>query len=346
MARTTYGVNDAETVKKWSRKLFREALKATWLYKFMGRGSDSVIQIKDDDLKDAGDRVRFTLRMQLTGAGVAGDATLEGKEEALSTFTDNLLIDQLRHATRSGGRMSEQRVPFDIREENRLALTDWWADRIDFWGFNALAGNTAETDLKYTGFNATTAPNADAFVFEQATTTMEASLTAASTTTLVMIDKAIERAKTNTPPVRPVMVGGTPYYVMFLHPFQVFDMRRDTSTAGWYDIQKAVLTARGNVDNPIFTGALGIYNNTVLHESTRVPTITANVRRAIFCGAQSGLVAFSKLHSPTRMTWTEELFDYGNQLGVEAGMIAGLKKAVFNSLDFGVIAASSYAVAH
>lgn len=30
MANTSYGVNDAEAVKLWSRKLFHEALKATW----------------------------------------------------------------------------------------------------------------------------------------------------------------------------------------------------------------------------------------------------------------------------------------------------------------------------
>ena len=31
----------------------------------------------------------------------------------------------------------------------------------------------------------------------------------------------------------------------------------------------------------------------------------------------------------------------GNQLGVKAGLIAGLKKSVFNSIDFGTIVVSS-----
>lgn len=30
MAKTSYGVNDPEAVKLWSRKLMREALKQTW----------------------------------------------------------------------------------------------------------------------------------------------------------------------------------------------------------------------------------------------------------------------------------------------------------------------------
>ena len=44
--------------------------------------------------------------------------------------------------------------------------------------------------------------------------------------------------------------------------------------------------------------------------------------------------------------WYEELFDYGNQLGVKAGCIGGLKKSVYNGVDFGTITVSSYAVAH
>ncbi len=344
MAVTSYGVNSAETVKKWSRKLFREALKSTWLYKFMGSSSQSIIQLVDGDIKDAGDRVTVTLRMQLSGAGVSGDNTLEGSEEALTTYTDNLLIDQLRHAVRSGGKMTEQRVPFSVREENRLALTDWWADRIDTWGFNQLSGNTAQTDIKFNGLNATIAPSSNNRVYID--NDSEASLTAAATTTLVLIDKAIEKAKTNTPPIRPIKIGGSEYYVMFLHPYQIYDMRRDTSTAGWYDIQKAVLQGGGGKGSSIFDGSLGVYNNCVLHESTRIPAGTATTRRAVFCGAQAAIGAFSRKNSPTRMTWVEEMFDYSNQLGVSAGTIGGLKKAVYNSQDFGVVTASSYAVAH
>ena len=348
MAKTSYGVNDAETVKKWSRKLFHEALKATWLFRFMGRSSDSIIQLKDEELKEAGDRVRVTLRMQLGGDGVAGDGTQEGKEEALSTFTDDLLIDQLRHAVRSGGKMTEQRVPFSIREEARMGLTDWWADRIDTWAFNQLSGNTGETDLKKTGNNSAIAPSSDNHVFNTVGTGPESSITVGATFSLVMIDKAVEKAKTNATPIRPVRINGADFYVAFLHPFQVYDLRRSTATNDWADIQKAVLQGGSIKGNPIFTGALGIYNNTILHESTRVPLIssTVDLRRAIFCGSQAAIAAFSKVNSPTKMSWVEELFDYGNQFGVSAGMIAGMKKSVFNSKDFGTVVMSTAAKAH
>ena len=109
MATTNYGVNDAEAVKLWSRKTMHEALKMTYASRFIGSDSDSLCQILDDTSKGPGDRVRSILRMQLTGNGIQGDNTLEGNEEALVTFTDDILIDQLRHAVRSGG-FSSSRV--------------------------------------------------------------------------------------------------------------------------------------------------------------------------------------------------------------------------------------------
>lgn len=131
MAKTVYGVNDPEAVKLWSRKTMHEALKQTWASNFMGRESNALCQVKDDLSKGPGDRISMILRMQLNGAGVQGDATQEGNEEELVTHVDNIFINQLRHAVRSGGKMTEQRIPFSVREEARMGLQDWWADRID-----------------------------------------------------------------------------------------------------------------------------------------------------------------------------------------------------------------------
>ena len=138
MANTDYGVNHALAVKLWQKGLMAEVLKKTQVQNFTGSTSSSLIQVKTETSKQAGDRISFGLRMQLSGDGVEGDGTLEGNEEALTTYSDAVLIDQLRHAVRSGGRMSEQRVPFSVRAEARDGLADWWADRIDDCFFNQL----------------------------------------------------------------------------------------------------------------------------------------------------------------------------------------------------------------
>lgn len=131
MADTTYGVNDGLAVKLWSKKLNVEVLKSCYAAQFMGPEATGLIQVKDETQKSPGDRISYGLRMQLTAAGVLGDGTLEGLEESLTTYTDQLVIDQLRHAVRSSGRISQQRVPFSVREEALSGLADWYADRIE-----------------------------------------------------------------------------------------------------------------------------------------------------------------------------------------------------------------------
>lgn len=347
MAQTSYGVNAQEAVKLWSRKLMREALKQTWASRFMGRDSNSLCQVLDDTSKGPGDRIRCTLRMQLSGAGIQGDATLEGNEEKLVTYTDNVVIDQLRHAVRSAGKMTEQRIPFSIREEARMGLQDWWADRYDTWFMNQLTGYSDETDTRYTGNQSATAPSSTHHMFPNGHTT-EASLTATASAifSLGLIDAAALKARTLSPMIRKVNAGKAGMkYVMFITPEQHYDLRRNTNTLQWGDIQKAAIQGGQISGNPIFTGSLGEYNGVVLHEAFRLPTLASTgastIGRAVLCGAQSAVMAFGRGFSKNRMDWTEELFDFKNQLGVSAGCIAGLKKTIYNSADYGTVVVST-----
>lgn len=350
MATTSYGVNDAEAVKLWSRKLFRESLNNTTMAADIGAGSGSIIQKLDDTSKGAGDRIRTILRMQLAGEGVQGDNTQEGSEEALITYTDDIVIDQLRHAVRSKGRMSEQRIPFGIRNEARIGLQDWWADRFDSAIINQLVGNTAQTDTRYTGNQAVTAMDSN-HEFRPNSKTTDATLSAADTMSITLIDSLVEKAETLDVPIRPVMVGGQPHYCLYLHPSQVTSLRTSTNTGQWLDIQKAAMQGGRIADNPIFTGALGVYNGVVLKKNVRMPlgvngtATVANTRRAAFCGAQSVAIAFGRDNSENQMTWVEELFDFQNQLGVSAGSVFGAKRTIYNGESFGTIALSTYATA-
>lgn len=86
MATTTYGINDALAVKLWSKKLAVEVSKATAIAPMIGTSSNSIIQLKDETQKGAGDKVTFGLRRQLIGDGVSEGTILEGNEEALATL--------------------------------------------------------------------------------------------------------------------------------------------------------------------------------------------------------------------------------------------------------------------
>lgn len=357
MATTAYGVNNALAVKLWAKKLNVEALQQTWISRFTGEDSNSLIQQKTELKKEAGDRIRVGLRVQLTGSGVQGDGTLEGNEEALTTYFDDIVIDQLRHAVRSSGKMSQQRVPFSVREEARSGLTDWWSDRMDTWAANQLTGNASQGDIRYTGMQAAIEPSASQLFACSAVAvnkTLEASLSLSITDMLKLsdIDRAIVRAKTQTVPIRPIRVGGGEYYCLFLHPNSVYQLRNATGTTDWATIQQAALQGGQLSDNPIFTGALGMFNNVLLHEWTRIPNVLSaaegavtEYRRAVFCGAQALSFARGAGGASLETSWVEELFDYENQLGVSAGMIGGMKKNVFNSQDFATIVMSCYAPA-
>jgi N4-gp56 family major capsid protein len=359
MAGTSYPVGHPLAVNLWAKKLAVEALRATYFYKFMGKTSSSMIMYRDELGKDAGDNVTYGLRGQLTGAGILGDGTLEGNEEALSTYTDNFKVDQLRHAVRSSGKMSEQRVTFEVREEAKEGLTDWWADRFDTALFNQLCGFTAQTDVRFTGSNAAIAPDVN-HIFRPNSRTTDESLTTGDEFNLAIIDRMVARAyQFNTAagtgvPIRPMRAMGRNLWVMFIHDHQLYQLRSSAAAGTWIDYQKSAI-AGGDKDNPLFAGGdlMGEYNGVLLHRAPRVTTgvnsttgaAVANTRRAVLCGAQAVMFATGRGVAEGNMdkfSWVEESFDYGNQLGVSAGSIYGMKKTRFNSQDFGTFVASTF----
>lgn len=347
---TNYPLNHPLAIKKWSPELMREALKKTFAFQFMSKSKDALITIKTDlKTADGGEVVRVGIRSQLRGAGVSGDNTLEGNEEALETFNQDCYIDQLRHAVRSNGKMSEQRVPFSVRDEAKDGLSDWWSERIDTWMFNQLCGNTAQTDPRYYGFNAPTAPDADHITYADSGSTTEGSIsnTTVAKFSLKFIDTAVEKAKLAKNALRPLNIGGRKKLVAFLHTYQVTSLRTSAGDSQWKDIQLAALQGGKHSDNPIYTNALGEYNDVILHESTRVPTSpnNASVKRAVLCGAQALAIAFGRESGKNVFSWVEEAFDYGNKLGVAAGAQAGMVKTRFDGSDYGTVVIPTWATA-
>lgn len=364
MSVTTYGVNDALAVKLWSKKLAVEVSKATAIAPLIGTSANSVIQLKDETQKGSGDKVTFGLRTQLIGDGVSESQILEGNEEALTTYSDAIFINELAHAVRvkNDQTIDAQRVPFSLRDEANAGLTDWYADRLSMMAFMHWGGFTAPTmafegrtvtilPVHY-GFNAPSAPSTNRVIRAAAAASDEA-LTSSDKFTLDLVDKAVEKAKVANPKIRPVRVNGESVYVMYLHPYQVTDLRTNTSTGQWLDIQKAAyMGSRAN--NPIFDGSLGMYNNVVLREAEHVvPGVNSStgaqittVRRAVLLGAQSAVAAFGMKNAPNKYKMVEELFDYQRELGVSVQTVLGMKKTVFNSEDFGCVVVSTYAAAH
>lgn len=361
MAETSFKTDDAMTGGYWSKSLYQAERENLDIQPLMGDDENSIIQVKTETRKGAGDKVTFGLRARLTGEGIGESEVAEGNGESLSIYSDAIVINELGHpvATRSANTIDQQRVPFDLRTQCIDSLGEWWATRKSVSFFNQVCGNTAQTNTKYTGLNATTAPTANRHLWSGSAGADEA-LTSDNIFTLDLIDAAVEMAKVGDSMVRPIRIDKQPKYVMYLHPYQVTSMRTNAATGQWQDIQKAAMMGGNTTRNPIYTGALGEYNGVILRSSQDVTlgcnsstptTAVANTRRAVLLGAQSAVVAYAASSGSGKMRMHEELFDAARRLEVSAWSIWGLKKTVFNSgpasaaVDFGTIVVSTYAAA-
>lgn len=364
MAKTIIGLNDAKAVKKWSAALAVDvARKSYFSKKFMGTGVDAStpIQMLPHLENDAGEYISFDLSMQLKMQPVEGDDTLEGNEEDLKFYTDGVYIDQMRGGVNTGGRMTRKRTLHDLRKVAKKRQSEWWArvfDELVFMYLSGKRGSNADYifPTTYTGFasNSLTAPDTD-HVLYGGDATSYATISNNDNIDLNLIDKAVTRATMmgggtqDTPQIQPIMIDGEEHYVLVMNPWQEYDLRTSTTGGQWLDIQKAAAAAEGR-NNPIFKGSLGMYNNVVLHSNKAVIRAAdagaggnVEMARALFLGAQAGVIAFGSPGTGLRYDWHEETRDNGNQAVISTSSIFGVKKCTFNSKDFGVMALDTYA---
>lgn len=368
--RTLIGVNDPQAVKKWASLMAVAINKSSyWAKKFVGEGKNSRLPIQriDDLQSGAGDEVMVDLLMPMNMEPVIGDETLSGKEQALKYFTDRLRIDQVRGGADLGSRMTKQKTIRDLRHDAKRAHGDWWIRLMDELYFIYLSGSRGtgggmiwSTGNPFFNVNPLTAPDSMHQMYG-GTATSKASLTAADTFKLRLIDKAVAKAETmggdgsDELSMIPVKIEGDDHYIAVLHTYQADSLRQEVGTGGWIDLQKAATAAEGR-NNPIFSGnAMGLYNNVILHRHRNVIRFGdygagANLpaARALFLGSQAAFVAFGDNETGTRYQWTEEPKDHGNSIAVGTHAIMGVKKATYKSKDgsvardFGVIAMDTY----
>lgn len=338
----------AELIPKyWGQKIWTAGIRKSYFERFMGKGSGSIIQIVTELQKKNGDMLRIPLRLPLTGAGRVGDEVLEGFEETIQHRYCDVTINQLRHATKLEGRFAEKMTELPLREEASESLSDWLGDYLDMAWFSIFTGTEHPFIQLPTDTFAFTIepPSANRTVYAGGWTAVS-SITSTDVFNTDMIVAAKLKAREDPYTcIRPVKVDGRDTYVMLIHPYQARDLKADEK---WINAQQFA-NVRGE-KNPIFTGALGVYDGVVVHEHERVPrtddgnTGTA-VGHALLLGAQAGI--FAEGESPRYVT---KEFDYDNQVGFAISRMCGMKKASFKydgttDTDFGVLNVMTAAVA-
>lgn len=356
MAATEFPLGDALAVQRWSLSLAREAEVRQYFRKFMGTGPDALIKVQTELNKQAGEKITVALRMKLSGDGVEGDHVIEGTsaEEALTFHNDALFIDQRRKGTKSIGKMSEQRVPYNMRKEGRDALAIWFAEDYDQQIMVYLAGargvdTSFHVGTSWTGRanNSLQSPDSDHILYG-GTASSSATITASDKMDLSILERLVAKSETLDPMIQPFMIDGEKHFVLLMHTFQAYDLRTGTSSNDWIEITKAA-GPRGDKNN-LFLNALGSYGGVIMHKHRNVIRFSTygsggdlEAARALFLGAQAGMIAWGGGSAYGRYSWNEETDDRGNALAITAGCLYGVKKSRYNSKDFGVIAVDTYA---
>ena len=354
--------NEQKTV--WSMDTWRMARNYSFVNKFLGNGSNSMIQhITELKKSEKGARAVITLLADLEGDGVAGDRTLEGNEEAMKSYDQVIRIDQLRHANRHEGRMADQKSVVEFRNNSRDVLAYWLAERIDQLAFLTLSGvsyamrnNGAArvgSDFPFLEFAAdVSAPtNLRKLRWNGTSKTLE---TNGATSSIVAADTPMWelfvqlKAYAKDQYLRGIKgEGGDEVFHAFLTPQAMARLKLDPTYMS--NLRSARQRSK---DNPLFTGDAVEVDGIVLHEFRHVYNTAGATApnkwgtagdvdgcQILFCGAQA--LAMADIGNPY---WVEDGFDYENQQGISIGKILGFLKPRFNSIysgntvqDFGVM---------
>lgn len=376
MAKTAFATGDALTVKHWAADTFRYGYFKNYFNKFVGKTVTKLkgVMIETDDnalitkktefqKNKKGDKVTFALIDPLAGEGVVDDERLEDNEEAITSHDFSVTLRRRRHATRSEGEMSDRRPAFSVKTKSRGVLGLWLARMHDVDMIAVLSGvanavGTISVSAPTTNRHWYGGQTAAGAVTTETTDALIANGGGTDYDNYLFGEKVIEWVKrlatVNEPIVRPIIIGGEEYYLMFIHPYQKKALRASTDYKA--ALQNAEVRGKGN---PLFTGSEGLWDGVIVHTLPRIETRlgaggstaaeyfesgddvadTITLARALFCGAQAAVVAYGGFPK-----WVEDKFDYENEWGISLSLFYVTAKTIFNSEDYGVIAVDTAVV--
>lgn len=296
-----------QTPELWATDLFAEAEDLTFFHNWEGGPGSGMPIIRNDDLTTkAGDTIRTDIVLALDGAGQSGDTTsLEGNEEQMKFRQISFTPEMLSHAVRWTEK-AEIVINHNMRTTGKNQLAKWLAGKLDDQVFDELSGA------------GTTIPDANKWAAGSASsraTVADGDTTGRLTLKSITEAKAYAQSELRIEPIK--VEDGEEYFVLVAHPYAVMQLKRDDTS--WAQAQREA-QVRGD-DNPLFTGAAGIWDGVIIKTSNRVNRSTngsVQVADNVFLGAQ-GLVRGYSLYPD----WREELFDYGRQAGIAIVTMVG-----------------------
>ncbi len=327
------------TVEQWDDKFFVEHVQGNRFAGEMGKDENSIIQVKEDLGKKAGDSINYALVNRLTGAGVENGATLEGNEEEMDSRSHKLTIKERANGVRSN-RWDNQISAIDLRKAAKATLKTWAMENTRDQIITALGSvNGAAYAAATEGAkDAWLVDNADRVLFgaaksNNASNDHSASLANVDATNDVFtsgIASLMKRmARTANPKVRPVMSEkDSRYYYTVYVPSLIFrDLKADpVITAAQRDVSLRMQNEK------LFKGGDLEWDGMIFKEIEDISVLSgvgaagADVAPVYLCGAQAVGYGIAE-----RWKSAEELFDYGRKKGCAIMEMGGFDKLTFGS---------------
>lgn len=349
------------TVQQWDDQYFAEYVRDNRFKRYMGTSENAVIQIKEQLLSSAGESIHIPLITKLGGAGVTGNAVLEGNEEALNNYEHKITADWVRNAVVVTVK-EEQKTNIGIRDAAKSALKMWSME--DLRGGTGAHGRgiidalysvrASGSPVLYSAASeaqkdAFLTANADRFLFGAAKGNTvsgdhSASLLNIDSTndklTRKVVSLAKRMAKTASPAIRPIRVSeDEEWFVMFANSLSFRDLKEDLA-----DINKDA-EVRGK-DNPLYKDGDLIWDGVIIREVPEIQILSGvgaagiNVAANFLCGAQAVAVAWGQ--RPKSIT---QKTDYDFRFGCATQEMRGVEKLIFNDKQHGVVTVYASAVA-
>lgn len=354
MANTNFGLLTNEQKTIWSMDFWKQARNYSFINKFLGKDSNSMIQHIDELKKtEKGARAVITLVADMEGDGVVGDRTLKGNEEILKSYDQVIRIDQMRNANHNEGRMAEQKSIVTFREQSKDKLAYWLGDRMDQLAFLSLSGVTYDktnkgatrvgSDLVNLEFaadvvapstkrNMTWQRSSMSLLQNQGTGGIVAgAIGTGDYPCWEMFVQAKAYAKDNYLRGTVSKKDGEELYHVFMTPQAMAKLKLDPT------YRDNLRHAKQRGENELFSGDAVKIDGLMLHEFRHVYNTAGAASgskwggggavdgcQILFCGAQA--LGMADIGTPE---WDEEQDDYGNSFGIAIQKILGFKKPQF-----------------
>lgn len=346
-------------VTQWDDQYFLEYVRESRYARYMGPKRNEIFYVDSKGMDEPGLVHTFSFIGKLTNAGVTGEGTLEGNEEALDNYGMTVTAEWLRNAVKLSKRQKGLSA-LDLRAAAREGLMRWSKEKLRDACTTALGSINVSTG-NGTAYASASEANKDTWL----TNNSDRALFGASianavsldhSTSLALVDATNDKftaarvslmkriAKSASPIIEPVRVkDDEEWYVIFAGARCFRDLKTDLATINTYGWER--YTNGG--DNPLFTDGDLIYDGVIIREepsitaTTSVGTASIDCSQVFLCGASAVGIKW-KQKSETIVDNNQD-FKFRPAVAVEE--CRAVEKLMFNSKQNGVVTGWFAAVA-